>query len=739
MTKKIYSKLIILLLFWGAPDSLLSNTSHDITGLQKELTSLPAGIQTVDIFNDLGEKLIIENYELAKDYNDQALLIAEETNNPAGIGEAKRNLGIVALQTGSIDHALQLLEESMLIAQQNQLKPLEARILWSLGYYWGKRVNRTANLDYVLKAEKLFTELQDDYWLTICAIELGWAYHHADDQETAERYFEQAISQSKKNGYKKLLTEALYGISGFYLNLNLKPHLVHKYLGQGLQIAQENNQLRNAAQIQMALGSFFRMLNQRKKAKLYYLEALEYFKSVKLYPNLSWLYQELGDITTEEKEYTTALGYYNAALNITDKSPSPEDLADIYMSLGLVYKNRDKDYKKALEFYYKALEITGGDGSSYLVKKLKLYIGYAYLSLEQFDNAAKWCEQGMFKSEISLNLSVLGCDCLSQAYNNLGETQKTLTYYKKLNILKDSLHKEKLSIQVNNLEAREQYEREIAEIKQNQAIEKEQSKTRTAWIIGGISLLFMSVIMGLVIANIKRTEQKNQLIALAKLRKELIANVSHDLRTPIAVMRGYVETLLMKINSTSSKDREKYLNIILNSTEKLSILIGQLFEFSKLESQQIQPQKEPFQINELLSSSLEEYQVLANRKGVQLAMDCPENTPVVYADISLIERVIQNLMDNALKFTPEKGKIQVYVTGDDQKVEVSITDTGSGITEEQQTVIFDRHEKDKNSNGAGLGLAIVKKIVELHEGVISVKSELGKGTQFIFSLPTNVS
>jgi len=215
----------------------------------------------------------------------------------------------------------------------------------------------------------------------------------------------------------------------------------------------------------------------------------------------------------------------------------------------------------------------------------------------------------------------------------------------------------------------------------------------------------------------------------------LIANVSHDLRTPIAVMQGYVETLLMKINSTTTGDREKYLNIILNSSEKLSLLIGQLFEFSKLETQQVQLQKEPFQINELLSSSIEEYQVLAQKKGIQLAIDSSKNTPVVFADISLIERVVQNLLDNALKFTPKKGKISVNVMSHPKSVEVSIIDTGCGINEEEQAKIFNRYEKTKNSNGSGLGLAIVKKIVELHEGAISVKSEIGKGTQFIFSLP----
>ena len=192
----------------------------------------------------------------------------------------------------------------------------------------------------------------------------------------------------------------------------------------------------------------------------------------------------------------------------------------------------------------------------------------------------------------------------------------------------------------------------------------------------------------------------------------------------------------MNLNSTNKVDREKYLNIIMNSSERLSSLISQLFEFSKLDTQQIQLQKEPFKIDELLTSSLEEYQVLAKKKGVHLEMDCPENAPVVYADMFLIERVVQNLLDNALKFTSEKGMIKVCVKGHNSSVEVSIIDSGCGIDKEHQTKIFNRYEKAKSSKGAGLGLSIVQKILELHEGAISVKSELGHGTRFIFSLPT---
>ncbi len=410
-------------------------------------------------------------------------------------------------------------------------------------------------------------------------------------------------------------------------------------------------------------------------------------------------------------------------------------LANIYHSIGEDYKEKEKDYKKALSFFYRALESVNKDGSKQTKLIIELAIGNTYLELKEYRKAIDWCKKDSSKLDRSLKLSKNACRCIAIAYDKMGDAQTALRYYKKLTVLTDSMHVEQLALQVDNFENQKKYEKELVEINHKQAVEKEQNKTRTALVLGGILLFFTPIILYLCIINVRRAEQKNQLIALVNLRKELMANVSHDLRTPIAIMQGYVETLLMNLNSTTAVNREKYLNIIMNSSERLSLLITQLFEFSKLETHHIELQKEPFKINELLQSSLDEYKVLADKKGVQLKMDCPEDAPIVYADISLIERVIQNLMDNALKFTPEQGMIKVLVTGQKNNVEISIIDSGCGIAEAQQSKIFNRYEKTKNSKGRGLGLSIVKRILELHEEAIFVKSELGQGTRFIFSLP----
>lgn len=236
-----------------------------------------------------------------------------------------------------------------------------------------------------------------------------------------------------------------------------------------------------------------------------------------------------------------------------------------------------------------------------------------------------------------------------------------------------------------------------------------------------------------IVSNIEKISNTD------RLRQELVANVSHDLRTPLAIMQGYVETLIIKGNNISKEEKDRYLDIIMDSSKKLSNLVEQLFQYSKLEANEVQPEKEQFLLNELASDILMKHQLLANEKRVTLQLQSPDNLQTVFADIALTERVLQNLLDNAMKFTPEGGSITILLENKLQGVEVNIADTGIGIEKADQAYIFERYNqlsKDKFSKkGMGLGLAIVKKILDLHHVNINVKSELGEGTTFWFELP----
>jgi signal transduction histidine kinase len=236
-----------------------------------------------------------------------------------------------------------------------------------------------------------------------------------------------------------------------------------------------------------------------------------------------------------------------------------------------------------------------------------------------------------------------------------------------------------------------------------------------------------------ITAQLERLRQTDQ------LRRELVANVSHDLKTPIATLQGYVDTLLLKDGALSAEDRRGYLSIASRSCERLGKLVGDLIELAKLDANEVTLQLEPFSAGELLQDVAQKFQLQAERKQVRLDLDFPDALPYVSGDIGLIERVLENLIGNALTHTPPQGAIHLRVTVDGDEASIEVADTGRGIAREDLNRVFERFFRASNADWdkgahAGLGLAITKSILDLHGSRLSVESNLGSGTTFRFTL-----
>ena len=220
------------------------------------------------------------------------------------------------------------------------------------------------------------------------------------------------------------------------------------------------------------------------------------------------------------------------------------------------------------------------------------------------------------------------------------------------------------------------------------------------------------------------------------LRRELIANVSHDLRTPISIVHGYVETVLIKEDKLSREERRKYMETILSSTDRLLKLVEELFELSKLEANDKILQLEKISFAELIQDIHQKNIIIAQSKKIDMQLHLCDYCPMVNADIGMMEKVFQNLIDNAIKFTPEGGLINLSIDKNpNREISIEIADTGCGIPEDQVPFIFDKYYQikriaDNNNSGTGLGLAIVKRIIDLHKFKINVISSDKKGTTF---------
>jgi signal transduction histidine kinase len=231
--------------------------------------------------------------------------------------------------------------------------------------------------------------------------------------------------------------------------------------------------------------------------------------------------------------------------------------------------------------------------------------------------------------------------------------------------------------------------------------------------------------------------QIQELKTTDELRRELIANVSHDLRTPLTSLRGYIETALVKAPVVAIPELTAHLTVALRQAEQLGRLIEALFELARLESGSVAVKIEPVSIAELLQDIGMRFRLLADAAQVKLSTRLDTSGVLAYADVALIERVISNLLENAIRHTPEHGEVRLEMLVEDRDIRVRICDTGYGIDPGQLPLIFDRFKGTRASadrNRAGLGLPIVKRIIDLHSQRVTITSEKNLGTTVEFTL-----
>ncbi|HMS82711.1 MAG TPA: ATP-binding protein [Nitrospira sp.] len=234
-------------------------------------------------------------------------------------------------------------------------------------------------------------------------------------------------------------------------------------------------------------------------------------------------------------------------------------------------------------------------------------------------------------------------------------------------------------------------------------------------------------------------QQVRQLQQTDQLRRELVADVSHDLRTPLTSLQGYLETLLLKESALSAQEQRNYLEIATAQSKHLGKLIADLFDLAKLNAQEMVPHRESFALGELAQDVVQQFHLLVEKKRLTIQLRAEPDLPLVSADIGLIERVLENLIANAVRHTEERGTVIVAISHKASQIVTEVSDTGCGISAEDLPCIFDRYYRVHNSRqartaGAGLGLAIAKRILELHGRGIEVQSVLNEGTTFRFYL-----
>ncbi|WP_144547896.1 two-component system histidine kinase PnpS [Bacillus sp. X1(2014)] len=225
---------------------------------------------------------------------------------------------------------------------------------------------------------------------------------------------------------------------------------------------------------------------------------------------------------------------------------------------------------------------------------------------------------------------------------------------------------------------------------------------------------------------------------LEQMRKDFVANVSHELKTPVTSIKGFTETL-MDGAMNNKETLEAFLSIILKESDRLQTLIQDLLDLSKIEQQGFRLNIQELDLYELLKEVITVLSGKAQAKNIRINLLCKQDQVMVQGDLDRLKQVFINLIANAMNYTPPEGNVEIILLEHGDKIRVHVKDTGIGISKEEIPRIFERfyrvdRDRSRNSGGTGLGLAIVKHLIEAHHGNISVRSELGEGSEFIIEL-----
>lgn len=246
--------------------------------------------------------------------------------------------------------------------------------------------------------------------------------------------------------------------------------------------------------------------------------------------------------------------------------------------------------------------------------------------------------------------------------------------------------------------------------------------------------------MGIIVvfSNMLALKELERLRQLDEMKSEFVSNVSHELRSPLSVIKSYVETLVDQVDPNDHQTRKQFLMVINNETDRLTALVGDLLDISRIESGKFEIELGPVALSDIIHSVSKDLENKCKRH--QIVIGIPSRLPPLLADEDKMVQVFLNLLDNAIKFSPEGGKIFVNAVVEEKMLKCDITDQGIGIDEENISQVFKKFYRVDNSDlyeiaGTGLGLPIVKHIIESLGGEIKVKSALGKGSTFTLWLP----
>ncbi|MDA3866914.1 MAG: tetratricopeptide repeat protein [Salinivirgaceae bacterium] len=602
--------------------------------------------------------------------------------------------GLFFQRTDQYDSATNCYQTMMQLAEKAENKQIEGEALNNLGVLNEQQANYPAALDYYFKLLRLYDSIDKPVLESRVFVNIGVVYFRQEKFDDALEYYQKALKLKRKLGDRK--GEALVynniGIIYYYLENYSK---VLENFKRSLVIYRELNDLRSQAMPYYNIAEIYKEQNSLKEALYYYKKAYDIEKALDDISGQAETLETIGNVYLNLKQYTKAVRVQKEAVRLLEGLGAKRELSEAYYSLSATYEILD-NFENALSYYKKYKHQAD---SIHTIQKEK--------ALAQIKEAY---ESEKKDSEITLLTE------RNRLANLEREQQKAMiTSQRRITVLSLFLVALVLFvlIMVYRSYRQKRLSHQMLEFKNNAISRK----------------------------NAQITEMVNKLESALRAREVFFSNTTHELRTPLNIINGFTNLLL---NTSQDRQHLYYINNIKSSTSHLLQLIEDLLAVSQLETGQLKLHKHGVKFDVYIHTILAPFKVLASQKQQEFIYEIAENVPeFLHVDPLRFRQVLGNLVDNAIKYTPRKGAVSVVFRYENDAIIFRVNDSGVGLSEYDQSVIFDRYSRllgaTEEQTSTGLGLSIVRTLTELQQGIIHVDSKLGEGTTFLVEIPAEIS
>ncbi|KPL12068.1 MAG: hypothetical protein AMS26_18805 [Bacteroides sp. SM23_62] len=598
---------------------------------------------------------------------------------------------------------------------------------------------------------EIFCELSETYWQRSYDTSLLMSIH--------------AYTLALNIDNKELIAKSLNMTGNAYYLMGDFTKSMDHYL-QALAIREELGDSNSIASSYNNIGAVYVQMKDHQKALYYLKKAKIIFEALQDEVHLFSIMNNIGALYKENAKYDTAYQYLTEAYEIAQRTQDEDNasialtnLGETSLSMGLL--------EQSLDYQNRALEISRKLGNKAMMATIYTNLGKTYLETRNYLQAFNAFHESLGLSEEVNSLPDLreNYHYLSEYYDIQGDYEQALHYYRLYASTKDSINSQEAMIRIKEMESISQaqtLQQEIALLRKDNEISnlKATRLKNTIFFLAAVSLMIILVFVVYYQKNrLKREttrllEEKNKQLEKANLKlqnsekhlKELNSTkdkffsiIGHDLRNPLNALLGFSELISGNSRDYTSEEIQRYSKIINEAAKNIHLLIENLLEWSRSQSGNIDYNPEQTELMPMVREIFKVFEIHADKKGVTLVSEIPQDI-VVTADRNLLSTILRNLINNAVKFTPNGGQVRIFCEQNDSEITISIEDTGIGMSEKQLDNLF---RLDSNvtmpgtseEKGTGLGLILCKEFVDMHNGKIWAFSKPKEGSTFSFTLP----